>query len=565
MRRGFIPELWTLLFGERSTKQTLTHPRDPLLAAWFGGGENTVSSMEINNNTAMTISAVYAAIRAISEDIAKLPLILYSRLDDGGKERAIGNPLFRLLHDSPNDEMGSFDFRETVTGWAMSWGNGYAQIERGAGGRARALHILPTPGVLPDRLRDGTLFYDVQTNEINRAFPAQDIFHIRGMSSDGIKGWNPIGLARESLGHTMAIDRYGATFFGNNAMPGGVLEHPAHLEKEDADRLRESWEDIHKKVSGSHKVAVLEEGMKWHQVGLPAEDAQMIEAGQFRVEDVARWFRIPLHKLQNLLRATFSNIEEQSLEYVQDTLTPWAVRWEQEIQRKLIPLGEQSTLFAEHLFAALLRGDMKSRSEALQIQRRSGIINADEWRAIENMNTLPNGEGQVYIVEKNMATLDQIQNPPDVPPVRLLVDRIAEAHIEPLAEAFGRVLRVESDKVTRAAKKDGFDEWCKTFYDEHVDHVRGAISVPIDAAARAIYASVHEGDLPEVVEQMVAVLTAEVSAIHILESRCLIDGKVVVDVSKQRKAVWEYRAKSIAETTIHQLTQLIQGLKNGDD
>ncbi len=423
--------------------------------------------------------------------------------------------------------MGSFHFCEAMLGWALTWGNGYAEIVRERGtGRPVALELLPSPSVQPDRTSAGELVY-VYTPESggSRTLAARDVFHLRGIGGDGITGWSVVRLARESIGLALGTEEYTATFFGNDASPRGILTHPEQLDEEAAKKVKASWQAAH--TGGNrHKVTVLEEGMTWQSTGIPAEDAQLIESRQFSVEEICRWYRVPPHKVQHLLRSTFNNIEHQSLEYVVDTLMPWTVRWESEIKMKLLLPAERGGYFAEHLFAGLLRGDMKTRSEALQVQRRNGIINADEWREIENMNPLPDEQGLTYIVEGNMTPLGRVgeQMPSSLPPpaedpppdaqrfrtahpepltaTGAILANLIATHEELLADATKRLLRVERDKLRRAAKKDDFAAWAETFYTEHQAYIRQAVGVSIDTAADSVWSVRHGEKCPPEVKRL---------------------------------------------------------------
>lgn len=343
-----------------------------------------VAGVTVTEKTAMSASAVFACVRNIGEDIGKLPLVTYRRVGESGKERARNHPLYRILHDEPNPEMSPIDFRQAVTSCAVLFGRGYAEVERNNDQSVRHLWPLESWRVETKRDKDGTMFYLV--DGVNR-IEARNVLHIRGFTLDGIVGEMVASVGRESLGLTLAAQKFAAKFFGGGARPSGVLEHPGKLGPQAAKNLRASWDEKYSGVENSHGTIVLEEGMKWTSVSTQPNEAQMIETRQFQVEDVARWFRMPPHKIQHLLRSTFSNIEHQAIEYVQDTLMPWLVRWEQEAARKLF-VGE-SEYFAEHLVDALMRGDMASRYNAHNVAIQGGWKTRNEAREAENLNPLP--------------------------------------------------------------------------------------------------------------------------------------------------------------------------------
>lgn len=375
-------------------------------------GQGTAAGLAVSPAKAMYSTAVYACVRILAETLASLPLPLYERLADGGKRRAVGHPLYSLLHDLPNPEMSSFELRETLMGHLALWGNAYAEVEFDRGGRP--LHLWP---LRPDRMQverpfGGELVYRYSVGEETDGrresvdFADYQIFHLRGLGGNGIVGYSPIALMREAVGLALATEGFGARFFGNDARPGGVLEHPGVLGDEEHERLANSWESRHQGLEKSHRIAILEEGMKYNQIGIPPEDAQFLETRKFQVTEIARAFRIPPHMLADLERATFSNIEHQSIEFVMHTIRPWLVRWEQAIYRDLLLPEERGTFFAEFMVEGLLRGDLQSRYQAYSIARQNGWMSANDIRTLENMNVIEGGD--VYLVPLNMIPADQV-------------------------------------------------------------------------------------------------------------------------------------------------------------
>lgn len=368
------------------------------------GSNKSATGRTVTPTTAMQASAVYACVRVIAETIASLPLFVF-KTTEKGKEKAYKHPLFYILHDLANEEMTSFTFRETLMTHILLWGNAYAEIEYDQMGNVKGLWPLRPDNVFPERNSEGKLQYRVILPDgTGGILPKERVLHIPGLGYDGVIGLSPIAMARESIGLSLAAEEFGARFFGNGAKPGGVLEHPGKLSKEAMERLRTSWNEMHQGLSNQHRIAILEEGMQYKQLGIPPEDAQFLETRKFQIEEIARIFRVPLHLIQNLDRATFSNIEHQSIEFVVHTIRPWLVRWEQTLNWKLF--ANSRKFFAEFNVDGLLRGDIKSRYEAYATARQWGWLSVNEIRAMENMNPIENGD--IYLQPLNMVEAGQI-------------------------------------------------------------------------------------------------------------------------------------------------------------
>ena len=373
----------------------------------------TTSGKPVNERTAMQTTAVYACVRILAEAIASLPLHVYEYQDDGGKKLVHDHPLYYLLHDEPNPEMTSFVFRETLMSHLLIWGNAYAQIIRDGAGRVLGLYPL-----LPDKMdvqRDdrGSIYYVYSRNSDenpmfkeygNIKLKAEDVLHIPGLGFDGLIGYSPIAMAKNAVGMTLACEEYGASFFANGANPGGVLEHPGVLK--DPSKVRESWNSVYRGVNNAHKIAVLEEGMKYQQIGIPPEEAQFLETRKFQINEIARLYRIPPHMVGDLDKSSFSNIEQQSLEFVKYTLDPWVIRWEQSLQRSLLLPGEKGKYFIKLNVDGLLRGDYQSRMNGYAVGRQNGWFSANDIREMENMNPIPDEDGgNLYLVNGAMTKL----------------------------------------------------------------------------------------------------------------------------------------------------------------
>lgn len=381
----------------------------PAYSFFFG---RSTSGKTVNERTAMQTTAVYSCVRILAEAVASLPIHVY-RYTGNGKERVYDHPLYYLLHNEPNPEMTSFVFRETLMSHLAIWGNAYAQIIRDGNGRVLALYPLLPDKMEVDRDEYGRLFYIYTRNsdenpnfkDYGRMYLRQeDVLHIPGLGFDGLVGYSPIAMAKNAVGMTLACEEYGASFFENGANPGGVLEHPGVLK--DPAKVRESWQSVYGGSRNAGKVAVLEEGMKYQQIGIPPEEAQFLETRKFQVNEIARLYRIPPHMVGDLDKSSFSNIEQQSLEFVKYTLDPWVIRWEQSLQKSLFLPGEKQEYFVKLNVDGLLRGDYQSRMGGYSVGRQNGWLSANDIREMENMNLIPAEEGgDLYLVNGNMTKL----------------------------------------------------------------------------------------------------------------------------------------------------------------
>ncbi|HZU86612.1 MAG TPA: phage portal protein, partial [Anaerolineaceae bacterium] len=380
--------------------------------AWLKGGYDTYAGEDVSPGTSIGLTAVWACVKVLAETVGSLPLILYRRLPNGGKERATKHPLYKVLHDRANREMDSLTWRETAMGHLATWGNAYHEIEWTQGGQVAGLWLLR-----PDRTKvsrvNGELVYTYQRNTADAqgrtvaTLRPENVLHIHGLGFDGLTGYSPIQQLRNALGLTQATERYGSAFFKNGARPGGVIKYPKTLSDEAFNRLRESWDNQHQGAEKASRVAVLEEGMEYMQVGLPPEDSQFLETRKFQIAEIARIYRVPPHMIADLDKATFSNIEHQSLEFVIHTIRPWLVKWEQGLNAALLSESEREQYFIEFLVDGLLRGDLKARYEAYAVARTNGWMNVNEIRGLENMNPVEGGE--TFLVPLNMAPANQVR------------------------------------------------------------------------------------------------------------------------------------------------------------
>lgn len=392
-----IPVLSRLLKPRASPKNRLY---GSTYSFFFGG---TASGKTVNERTAMQTTAVYACVRILAETIASLPLNVY-RSTDNGKEKATDHQLYYLLHDEPNPEMTSFVFRETLMSHLLLWGNAYAQIIRDGRGKVLALYPLLPDRMTVDRTTDGRLYYEYRKDTGYVILRPEDILHIPGLGFDGLVGYSPIAMAKNAIGMAIATEEYGSKFFANGASPGGVLEHPGVVK--DPARIRESWNAVYQGSGNAHRIAVLEEGMKFQSIGIPPEQAQFLETRKFQTEEICRIFRVPPHLVANLDKATFSNIEHQSISFVVHTIRPWLVRLEQGMNKALLSPYEKGQYFVGFVVDGLLRGDYSSRMQGYAVGIQNGFLSPNDVRALENMNTIEHGD--IYAMNGNMLKLEDV-------------------------------------------------------------------------------------------------------------------------------------------------------------
>ena len=367
----------------------------------------------VNERSAMQTSAVYACVRVISESVASLPLHLYRYNAEGGKEKAIDHPLYHLLHDEPNSEMTAYSFFEVALTHLLLWGNSYSQIIRNGKGEVVGLYPLMPDRMTVDRDEKGHLYYEylvsaddasINSGSTVRLKP-EEVLHVPGLSFDGLVGYSPIAMAKNAIGLGIAAEEYGSKFYANGAAPSGVLEHPGTLK--DPSKVRESWTQTFGGSANSNKVAVLEEGMKYTPISINPSEAQFLETRNFQIIEIARIFRVPPHLIGQLDKATFSNIEQQSLEYVTYTLRPWICRLEQAMARRLFTEEEKKTYFVKFNVDGLLRGDYQSRMNGYAVARQNGWMSANDIRELENLDRIPAElGGNLYLINGNMTKLE---------------------------------------------------------------------------------------------------------------------------------------------------------------
>lgn len=397
--------------GLRSARRAQNRTSGSSFSFLFGG---STSGKLVNERSAMQMTAVYACVRILSEAVAGLPLHLYRKDEGLRKQKAEDHPLYFLVHDEPNPEMTSFVFRETMMTHLLLWGNAYAQIIRNGKGEVVALYPLMPNRMQVDRDKSGKLYYQYTTSAEDAptmkgnsvVLSPSDVLHIPGLGFDGLVGYSPIAMAKNAIGMAIACEEYGAKFFANGAAPSGVLEHPGTVK--DPTRLRDTWQGQFGGSANAGRVAVLEEGMKYTPISISPEQAQFLQTRKFQINEIARIFRVPPHMVGDLEKSSFSNIEQQSLEFVKYTLDPWVIRWEQALARALLMGEEKRSLFFRFNVEGLLRGDYQSRMSGYATARQNGWMSANDIRTLEDMDRIEAEDGgDLYLVNGNMLPLSK--------------------------------------------------------------------------------------------------------------------------------------------------------------
>jgi len=384
---------------------SLENPEIPLsspeVVSYFEG-EPTSTGVAVNEKSAMGVASVLACVRVLSESVGSLSLETYRRTGNGGKMRATDHPAYRILKVRPNPFMSGINYRELAMKQLVMRGNHYAEIEFDRDGYPVALWPLAPEQTTVVYTERQSIVYVTTIGNQRIGLPSYRVLHISALG-DGIKGRGLLDYSKETVGYAAALDRYEGTFFSNGAHPSGFLSHPSKLTPEAKTRLKTAWQMAYGGLSNAHRTAVLEEGIKWEKTSVSPEEAQAIEARKFTRSEIAGILRVPAHFINDLEHATFSNIEHLNISFLVHSLRPWLVRFEQEMNYKLFA-GEPE-VFVEFNFDSLLRGDKKSRAEALEIERRNGIITPNEWRQMENKNPIESEYGDSFVVQMNNAMI----------------------------------------------------------------------------------------------------------------------------------------------------------------
>lgn len=475
---------------------------------------HTASSGEsVTPTTAITLSTYYACLRNISEDIGQVPLILY-RKTGRQRVRAVDDPLYSVLREASNNETSAMSMREQLTHWAMGWGSGYAEIERNNSGDVIALWPIHPDRVTVKRINK-KLVYDVKTNIdggltasiATVRYQAADIFHLKNFG-----GYSVLHMAMESLGSAIALQKFGAAFFGNGARPSGVVTTPQALKKEARDFMREEMVRMYAGAGNNGKLMLLSQGLAYEQLSIPNNESQYLESKEFSVEDIARWFRMPPSMIGSLRNPTgYSGLEQQAQAYVTFTLQPWAVRWEQEVQAKLIGY-QRKDMFAEFLLEALMRGDSAGRGSFYRTLLQIGVMTPNEARERENLNPMEDESADKLYVQGAIIPLDKAgQQPEAIPqaapsnetedeptPAAAVVP--AGAMLPVLTEAAERLIRREAMATTKAITRTGTDPaayklWCAEFMADEVRLFTEAFTPALNSSCIVYSGSYSAADL----------------------------------------------------------------------
>jgi len=385
----------------------------PELARLWGAPRSS-SGVSVSEHTALNYGPVWACVKRVSDDVSSTSFLHYKRLKDGGKERLADSTLYEILHDEANPRLSAMGFRRALTAHMLTWGNGYAEIQRDGTGKVVALWP-----ITPDRVKvkldayTGEHSYEVARTDGRGGadvLPARDMFHIAGLAYDGLVGYSVIALMRETIGLGLATERFGGAFFGNGSTFGGVvsLGPGQHLTDTAAKSFKASIGAEHEGVERAHRWLLLGNDAKYTRIGIPPNDAQFLETRQFQANDIAMWFGVPPHKIGILDRSTNNNIAHQDLEYYINTLRPVYRVWEQEARMKLIPRLERKIQFVEHLQDSRYVADLDTRYRAYATGRNGGWLSINDIRILENMNPVPGGD--IYVVQGAMVPIDRLDD-----------------------------------------------------------------------------------------------------------------------------------------------------------
>jgi len=385
---------------------SIKNPKEWVLKV-FGG--ESFSGMNVTPDTALTFSAVWACVRILSNSLAMVPLNVIQDIN-GNKTIAKKHPVHYLIHKEPNSMMGSFTFRQSAQAQAVLRGNSYSLIKRNGANRPIELQLISEPNDVEPFIYHNQLFYKI--NGYKLPFPANDVLHIKGLSFDGIKGKSVLTVARESIGTSLAIQKYGGNIFSSGGAKRIALTSPKTVNEDVQTRLKKSWKkkygnnDNTNNLNNINDVAFLEGGLDIKEIGMNPEDAQFVASSEHKIEDVARWFGMALHLIQSQKRPTYASVEQQAIEFVTYSLMPWYRTWEEEIDRKLFRKDEKLDFYSKFNLTALLRGDAKARSQFYKDMFNIGVFNRDEIRALEDKNKIDGGE--TYYLQQNLAPADKL-------------------------------------------------------------------------------------------------------------------------------------------------------------
>lgn len=452
---------------------------DAKTAQILGFGARTDAGVVVTARNAFTFSAVFDAVNQGSSDVAKLPLNLMKHRGDGGSDHYTQSRTYFLLKNEPNPEMSSMDFRQTLQAHAMTRTGGFAEIERDGAGRPFWLWPITPERVerKRDRLPDGSqgpLYYLVDSKDV---IPARDMLDIRGLGYDGYSGYDVIDKARQAIGLALAAEKFGASFFGSGAGFPGLLGIKSAVGPESMELLRKHVDQQYGPGSWN-RFLIIDNDPSFTPFGTDPQKAQMNELRTKQVEEVARFFNFPVHKLKNLDRATNNNIEQQDLEYYKGFMLNWTTKWEQECNRKLVPLAERGLAFVKHNFSAFLRADTTARTAFYTAMIDRGVFNADDVLELEDRNPQPNGLGRVFYHNATMVakTTSAPVDGDTAAPTRAEPAAQIAAHRALVMDTMRRMIERETDRARRSmASSEKVRAWIEGFYPGHEDLLRQAL------------------------------------------------------------------------------------------
>lgn len=483
-------------FGGQTNLQT---PAEWLVDAW-AGGRKTVAGIRVTPEISNTYAAYFACVRVIMEDVAKLPISVFRDVNDGTREKIRDHPVQAVLKN-PNPEMRGQAYREAITNWAINYGGGLSEIvlDQATGQVAELWPIHPSrTRIVRDKDMGNQLFYEVINNDMTRIrFLPEQVLHVMGLSRDGVVGYGAAELARETTGYGLALNAFGQAFFGNGASLGSIIEMPGTMEDKQRENFRRSWREMHQGAKKAGTFAILENGMTYKEMASPPKAAQFLESKEFNVEDIARFFRMNPNKIGHLKRIIYSNASEANRVHADDTISPWVLRWEVEINAKLF-LNSDSNLFVKHNMNALKRGDMQARGDFYRILAGLGAP-PNRLLALEDMDSI-GPEGDESWIDTNLQPMKRALEPPEPPspvPPPIIDDlpvddedeederaQRVEASHRTAIEACARVAVRKEIKAVQTAEKryvedrDKFQPWLEKFFSEHRHYMRELILPP---------------------------------------------------------------------------------------
>lgn len=397
---------------------SLTDPKSWDRSLWNLYGSQSLSGENVTEETALTYSAVYNAISLISGTIGALPLHLMQR--KGEKKRVADNrKLYSLMHDQWNPYMTAMVGRECLMAHVLSWGNGYAEKVRDGYGEIRELWPI-TPNRVTPEMEDGELVYRIRMRRgEDVVLPRDKILHVPGLGFDGFQGYSVISMARKSIGLGMAMETFGSRYFGEGTHPSAVVTHPGQLK--DPGPMKKAISEVYSGLGKSHSLMLLEEGMKIEKIGIPPNDSQFLESRIFQIPEIARWFNLPPHKLKDLSKSSFNNIESEQISFVQDSILPWLVRLEQNFNMQLLAQSDKELsghghFYFKHIVEGLLRGDAAARGAFYRAMFNIGAMSINEIREKEDMDPIEGGD--VHLIPLNMTPLENVGKQPGPEPAR---------------------------------------------------------------------------------------------------------------------------------------------------